>query len=61
MMVAQVLCLKEPLWERLEAIIPTPKGRGRRPKNAKECLEVILYVLRTGCQWGEQRSRPAWP
>ena len=52
-MVAQVLRLKEPLWERLEAIIPTPEGRGRRPKNAKACLEAILYVLRTGCQWSE--------
>jgi len=50
-MAANVLRLKEPLWERLEILIPASKGRGRRPANAKGCLEAILYVLRTGCQW----------
>lgn len=52
-MVANVLRLKEPLWERLSVLIPEPAGRGRRPDNAKGCLEGILYVLRTGCQWDE--------
>lgn len=52
-MVANILRLQEPLWERLKELIPEPTGRGRRPKDDRGCLEAILYILRTGAQWSE--------
>lgn len=51
--VAQIFRIKEDLWQRVEATIPDPQGRGRRPKEAKACFEAIVYILRTGCQWDE--------
>lgn len=50
---AQIIRVKQDLWDRLRKLIPDPEGRGRRPKRGKECLEAIIYVLRTGCQWAE--------
>ena len=48
-------------WEILEPLIPAPprrkdgKGRPRRP--AREVLEGILWVLRTGAQWADMPER----
>lgn len=44
------------LWSRLEPLIPKPENRhpfgGGRPRVPdRRCLEGILFVLRTGCQW----------
>jgi putative transposase len=40
-------------WAVLEPLIPPPKPGGRpRTVNMREVLNAILYVLRTGCQWG---------
>jgi len=50
---ANVLRLKDEIWERLQPLLPVPEGRGRRPANERGCLEGMLYVLRTGCQWSE--------
>ncbi len=46
--------IPDALWERIEPILPAetagPKG-GRPWKPARECMDGIFYVLRTGCQW----------
>src|SRR3954453_1279681 len=44
------------LWERFEPLIPKhenthPLGGGRPRACDRCCLDGILYVLRTGCQW----------
>jgi transposase len=38
-------------WEEIEPLVPKQK-RGRPRNRNKECFEAILYVLKTGCQWG---------
>ena len=52
-MVANILRMQDPLWERLKGLILEPTGRGRHPQNARGCLEAILYILRTGAPWSE--------
>ena len=46
--------MSDALWERIEPLLPLdemgPKG-GRPWKSARDCMDGILYVLRTGCQW----------
>jgi putative transposase len=40
-------------WEILEPLIPAPKRGGRpRTANMREVVNAIIYVLKTGCQWG---------
>lgn len=46
--------LSDSLWDRIAPHIPqaTPNPRGGQPPHsARACLEGILYVLVTGCQW----------
>ena len=46
--------IPESLWERLEPLLPTegPKPKGGRPRAlARQCMDGVFYVLRTGCQW----------
>jgi len=42
------------LWEHIEPLLPRkrlhPKG-GRPWAPARQCMDGIFYVLRTGCQW----------
>jgi hypothetical protein len=42
-------------WAILEPLIPAPKrrpdGRGRPWRGNRECLEGILWVLKTGARW----------
>ncbi len=42
------------LWEHIEPLLPPkrshPKG-GRPWTSARQCMDGIFYVLRTGCQW----------
>ena len=41
-------------WRRLEPLLPPPRrGRGRPRANDRKTLNGILYVLRTGCRWGD--------
>jgi transposase len=42
------------LWERVEPLLPRyrrSKAGGRPRADARQVLDGILYVLRTGCQW----------
>ncbi|MGH2484468.1 MAG: transposase [Ktedonobacterales bacterium] len=46
--------LSEVMWERAQPLLPPhkphPKG-GRPPRDDRQKLGAILYVLRTGIQW----------
>ena len=43
------------LWERVAPLLPVPKkkklGRGRPRASDRECLEGILWLVRTGARW----------
>jgi transposase len=44
------------LWEAISLLIPPrvnthPFGGGKQPAPDRACMEAILFVLRTGCQW----------
>src|SRR5215510_499962 len=48
--------IHEDLWECIEELIPKrvnthPFGGGKPPTPDRVCMEAILFVLRTGCQW----------
>ena len=48
--------IADDLWEAIAALIPErvnthPFGGGKPPTPDRVCMEAILYVLRTGCQW----------
>lgn len=41
-------------WHRLKPLLPPPRqGRGRPRADDRKTLNGILYVLRTGCRWGD--------
>jgi transposase len=48
-------------WAVLQSIIPTPPrrpdGRGRPWRDAREVLNGILWILRTGAQWKDLPER----
>ena len=49
--------IPDELWEAMAALIPErvnthPFGGGKPPTPDRACMEAILFVLRTGCQWG---------
>lgn len=46
--------IPDALWERIEPLLPAqrPHPKGGRPWTpARQCMDGIFYVLRTGCQW----------
>ena len=48
--------VSDELWERVEPLLPRYRKHqaGGRPRaEARQVLDGILYVLRTGCQWKE--------
>src|SRR5947209_3392169 len=49
-------CIPDHLWEPIAELLPehvnTHRFGGGRPRTPdRVCLEAILFVLRTGCQW----------
>lgn len=39
-------------WQRVEELLPTPRGPGRpRTVDLREVINGLMYVTRTGCQW----------
>jgi putative transposase len=48
--------LPDEMWARCKALIgprvnPHRFGGGKTPRAARDCLDGIFFVLRTGCQW----------
>ncbi len=46
--------IPDSLWERVQPMLPaeSPKPKGGRPRaSARQCMDGVFYVLRTGCQW----------
>ena len=46
--------ISDEIWERIEPLLPKerPHPKGGRPwRPARQMLDAIFYVLRTGCQW----------
>jgi putative transposase len=48
--------IPDELWEAISILIPPrknthPFGGGKPPTPDRVCMEAILFVLRTGCQW----------
>jgi transposase len=52
------------LWNQIHPLLPQhpPDPRGGAPRKAdRACLEGIVYVLRTGCQWRMLPHCDRWP
>src|SRR5215211_2625305 len=44
--------LSDAEWNYVEPHMPAPKGHGRpRTHDLREILEVVFYLLKSGCQW----------
>src|ERR1700691_4188346 len=47
--------VSDEFWSRVEPVIPVVERRrrypGRKRVDDRACLEAIMYVLKTGCQW----------
>jgi transposase len=57
--------VSDELWSEVEPLLPKhppgPKGGAPRADDRK-CLEGVVHVLRTGCQWQELPRCPGrWP
>lgn len=60
---AQPLVCDE-LWKQIEGLLPQhpPDPRGGAPRKPdRDCLEGILHVLKTGCQWQRLPKCKLWP
>jgi transposase len=53
--------LTDAQWERIEPLVSKPRrradGRGRPPRERREVLHGILWVLRTGAPWKDLPER----
>ncbi len=52
------------LWNHIESLLPKhpPDPHGGAPRAAdRPCLEGILHVLKTGCQWQRLPKCDLWP
>jgi len=52
------------LWNKIEPLLPKhpPDPRGGAPRVPdRRCLEGILHVLKTGCQWQRLPKCDLWP
>lgn len=47
------LALTDEQWARIQPLLPAARKEGRPRANDRRTLEGILFVLRTGCRWGD--------
>lgn len=45
--------LSEAQWEAIRPHLPPPKKMGRPRADDRAVLEAILFVMRSGCRWGD--------
>jgi transposase len=46
--------LTDKQWTVIESLVPKPKpGPGRKRNDARQTLNGILFVLKTGCTWAD--------
>ena len=49
--------LTEAQWNVLTSLMPPPKTTGRPRADDRRTLNGILFVLKSGCRWGDLPSR----
>lgn len=49
--------LTDDQWQVVEPLIPRPNHMGRPPRDGREMLEAMLWLLRSGAPW---RDLPDW-
>lgn len=49
--------LTDEQWQVVKPLLPKPSHMGRPPRDAREMLEAMLWLLRTGAPW---RDLPDW-
>ncbi len=49
--------LTEKQWELVEPILVLPQGRGRPFRPARDVVNGIMWVLRTGAPWADLPDR----
>lgn len=61
---AEPIIISNELWEEIEPLVPEhpPNPLGGAPRVAdRRCLQGILHVLKTGCQWQTLGPCELWP
>lgn len=58
--------VSDELWAKIQPLLPKRVnthrfGGGRPPAEDRVCLDAILFVLRTGCQWNALNARAFVP
>jgi len=49
--------LTEDQWTAIEPLVPKPSRTGRPPRDAREMMDALMWLLRTGAPW---RDLPDW-
>ena len=49
--------LTDEQWVVIEPLVPKPKRMGRPPRDAREMMDALMWMLRTGAPW---RDLPDW-
>jgi transposase len=58
--------VSDELWAKIQPLLPKRVnthrfGGGRPPADDRQCLNAILFVLRTGCQWNALNATSICP
>jgi transposase len=56
--------ISDAFWDQIKPLLPEhpPDPRGGAPRKPdRDCLEGIVHVLRTGCQWNLLPACAQWP
>ena len=49
--------LSDVSWEKIKNVLPSRKGRGRPPSEARQMLNGMLWIVRTGAPWRDLPER----